>query len=152
MLDSCAPCFHALWNMWGLRLLGQYRFRVRYFVTPRRGRLDGGATPYWSSFHTQNMFFPSIDTHWILERVMIFQGWPIPGKLTIVNHHGWTSLLRIFRPWLASFFICFTATDWITANFNFCQEWTLLDFFLCQHTNLFKGKTSLGRCLCPDRN
>ena len=47
---------------------------------------------------TPKIFFCSIDSHWILERVMIFRGWPIKGKLTIVNHHGWTSLLRIFRP------------------------------------------------------
>ena len=44
------------------------------------------------------VFCCSIDTHWILERVMIFQGWPIPGKLTVVNHHGWTGLLHIFKP------------------------------------------------------
>ena len=49
-------------------------------------------------FYTQSMFFYAIDNHWILERVMIFQSWPIPGKLTIVNHHGWSSWLRLFRP------------------------------------------------------
>lgn len=34
---------------------------------------------------------------------MIFQGWPIPGKLTIVNHNGWSSLLHLLRPSFFSF-------------------------------------------------
>ena len=57
------------------------------------------APPLSGSFfsHPKICFF-LIDTHWLLEGVMIFQGWPIPGKLTIVNHNGWASLLRIFRP------------------------------------------------------
>ena len=70
---------------------------------------------------------------------MIFQGWPIPGKLTIVNHHGWTSLLRIFRPYFLSFII---ATHWAVYQFNFCQEWSLLELFCIQR---FKGVTSPGR-------
>ena len=40
----------------------------------------------------------SLDSHWIIDRVMIFKSWPIPGKLTIVNHQGWFSLLHRFKP------------------------------------------------------
>ena len=54
MLASCAPCFSALWTLWGLRILGEYRFGV---VAPRRGRLHGGATLSWSYFHTQKICF-----------------------------------------------------------------------------------------------
>ena len=104
MLASCAPCVYALWTLWGLRILGEYRVWIGYFVTPRRGEVCMVAPPLSGSFfQTQKYVFCSIDTHWLIERVMIFQGWSIPGKLTVVNHHGWTSLLRIFRPWLASF-------------------------------------------------
>ena len=52
--------------------------------------LHGGATPASWSFY---FFFISIDSHWIIDHVMIFQSWPLPGKLTIVNYHGWSSLL-----------------------------------------------------------
>ena len=54
MLASCVPCFSALWTLWGLRILGEYRFGV---VAPRRGRLHGGATLSWSHFHTQKICF-----------------------------------------------------------------------------------------------
>ena len=37
MLALCAPCVHALWTLWGLRLLGQYRNRVRYIVSQEEG-------------------------------------------------------------------------------------------------------------------
>ena len=49
-------------------------------------------------FSTQRYIFCSTDSHWMIERVMIFQGWPIPGKRTIGNHYGWVNLLHLFRP------------------------------------------------------
>ena len=70
---------------------------------------NGGTTPSCSYFQTKKCLFCSIDSQWILERVMIFQGCPIKGKLTTVNHHGWSNLLHLFRPW----FFPFIATHWI---------------------------------------
>ena len=60
---------------------------------PTRGGLHGGATLVGCSWFN----FQSIDSHWILQRVMIFQSWPIPHKLCIVNHQGWSSLLLLFK-------------------------------------------------------
>ena len=42
--------------------------------------------------------FNPLDSHGILQRVMIFQSWPIPHKLCMVNHLGWSSLLHLFKP------------------------------------------------------
>ena len=33
-------------------------------------------------------FFIELDSHWIIQRVMIFQSWPIPHKLCIVNYQS----------------------------------------------------------------
>ena len=38
-----------------------------------------------------------LDSFWILQDVMIFRSWPIPHKLCIVNHQGWSSLLYLFK-------------------------------------------------------
>ena len=42
-------------------------------------------------------FFIELDSHWIIQRVMIFQSWPIPHKLCIVSYQGWSSLLHLFK-------------------------------------------------------
>ena len=63
------------------------------FEHPAGGGLHGGATPAGCSL----LFFRSIDSHWIIQRVMIFKSWPIPHKLCIVNHQGWSSLLHLFK-------------------------------------------------------
>ena len=57
MLAPCTTYSHNLWTLWPLWIFWQYRFWVGHFVTPRRGRLHGGATLSWSYFHTQNMSF-----------------------------------------------------------------------------------------------
>ena len=60
--------------------------------------------------------------------------------------HGWTSLLRTFRQRFFSFII---ATHWAVYQFNFYQEWSLLELF-CIHQ--FKGVTPLGRHTRPACN
>ena len=78
---------------------------------------------------------------------MIFKDWPIPGKLTNVNHHGWSSLLHLFKP-NVHFFVL--ATHWAVYQFNFCQEWDLLDLFFVYITIM--GVTLLGRYRRPACN
>ena len=43
-------------------------------------------------------FIIFIDSRWIIERIMIFRSWPLPGKLCVVNHQGWSSLIHLFNP------------------------------------------------------
>ena len=93
------------------------------------GGLHGGATPASWSFY----FFTSIDSHWIIDSVMIFRSWPIPGKLTIVNYHGWSSLLHLFRL-NRSFY--FPVVHWLLGRFHFLQDHSLLDLFL----NIIDGR------------
>ena len=47
----------------------------------------------------------SLDSHWIIQDVMIFRSWPLPRKLCIVNYQGWSSLLHLFKlkRWFFSF-------------------------------------------------
>ena len=61
---------------------------------PAGGGLHGGATPAGCSVFIY--LFP-LDSHQILENVMIFRSWPLPHKLCIVNHQGWSSLLHLFK-------------------------------------------------------
>ena len=98
VLDPYMPHFHGLWTLWGLWLFQQYGIWIRYFVNQEGGGCMVAPPLLLRIFTPKNVFFCSTDSHWILERVIIFQGWPIPGKLTIVNHHGWSSLLHLFRP------------------------------------------------------
>ena len=53
---------------------------------------------HYKQYAMVTSLFQSLDSHWILERVMIFRSWPIPHKLCIVNHRGWSSLLHLFKP------------------------------------------------------
>ena len=69
--------------------------------TPGKGR-----SAWWR--HPCRMFIPiffSLDSHWILQDIMIFRSWSIPHKLCIVNHQGWSSLLHLFKPKRWFFFI-----------------------------------------------
>ena len=47
---------------------------------------------------SSTLYRSSLDSHWILQDIMIFRSWPIPHKLCIVNHQGWSSLLHLFKP------------------------------------------------------
>ena len=151
MLDSCAPCSHALWTLWGLRYLGQYRFWVRYFVTPRRGRLRGGATPSWSSFHNHNMFFSfnryPLDTRKSYDFSRLAHPWQThycqsPRMVQLVISFPTPSEPLIFFP------IHSHSLD--SSKFQLLPGMDFIGSFSCQYTNFFKGVTSLGRCTCPD--
>ena len=76
---------------WGCHLLESSGWE---FWTPGRGRSAWWRHPCWMFIL---IFFIELDSHWILESVMIFQSWPIPHKLCIVNHQGWSSLLHLFK-------------------------------------------------------
>ena len=64
------------------------------FWTPGRGRSAWWRHPCWMFIL---IFFIELDSHWIIQRVMIFKSWPIPHKLCIVNYQGWSSLLHLFK-------------------------------------------------------
>ena len=66
------------------------------FWTPGRGRSAWWRHPCWMFILI--FFFVQLDSKWIIQRVMIFKSWPIPHKLCIVNHQGWSSLLHLFKP------------------------------------------------------
>ena len=46
---------------------------------------------------SSTLYRSSLDSHWIIQDIMIFRSWPIPHKLCIVNHQGWSSLLHLFK-------------------------------------------------------
>ena len=71
------------------------------FWTPGRGRSAWWRHPCWMFIS----HFIQLDSHWIIQDVMIFQSWPIPHKLCVVNHQGWSSLLHLFKLRRWSFFI-----------------------------------------------
>ena len=67
---------------------------------------------YWPCNDFSRLAHPSstlycslLDSHWIIQDVMIFQSWPIPHKLCIVNHQGWSSFLHQFKLKRWCFFI-----------------------------------------------
>ena len=76
---------------WGCHILESTGWE---FWTPGRGRSAWWRHPCWMFIL---IFFIELDSHWIIQRVMIFQSWPIPHKLCIVNHQGWSSLLYLFK-------------------------------------------------------
>ena len=75
---------------WGCHILESAGWE---FWTPGRGRSAWWRHPCWMF----NLIFFSLDSHRILENVMIFRSWPLPHKLCIVNHQGWSSLLHLFQ-------------------------------------------------------
>ena len=54
---------------------------------------------------SSTLYRSSLDSHWIIQDIMIFRSWPLPRKLCIVNHQGWSSLLYLFKlkRWFFSF-------------------------------------------------
>ena len=148
MLASCAPCFSALWTLWGLQILGEYRFWV---VAPRRGRLHGGATLSWSYFHTQKICFLlfnrySLDTRESYDFSRLAHPWQTHRR----QPPRMDRLITYFQTQSEPFnFFPFPATHWITNHFNFNKQWSLLELF-CIHP--FKGVTSLGRRTRPACN
>ena len=98
VLDPYTAHFHGLWTLWGVWIFQQYIFWVRYLVNQEGGGCMVATRRLGRIFSTQRYIFCSTDSHWMIERVMIFQGWPIPGKRTIGNHYGWVNLLHLFRP------------------------------------------------------
>ena len=58
------------------------------FCNTKKGEVAWWRHPFLVVFSLQKYVFCSTESHWMIERVMIFQGWPISGKLTIINHHG----------------------------------------------------------------
>ena len=77
---------------WGCHILESTGWE---FWTPGRGRSAWWRHPCWMFMI---IFFIQLDSHWIIQRVMIFKSWPIPHKLCIVNYQGWSSLLHLFKP------------------------------------------------------
>ena len=100
------------------------------FWTPGRERSAWWRHPCWMFISS----FYSLDSHWIIQDVVIFQSWPIPHKLCIVNHQGWSSLLHLFKPkrW---FFL--SECHWILDRFDFNQDWILIEYY-CKQT--FQGR------------
>ena len=90
LLDLFTARVRPPWTLLGLSHIRKHGWE---FWTPGRGRSAWWRHPCWMFIH---IFF-SLDSHWILESVMIFQSWPIPHKLCIVNHQGWSSLLHLFK-------------------------------------------------------
>ena len=112
------------------------------FWTPGRGRSAWWRHPCWMFIL---IFFIQLDSHWIIQRLMIFKSWPIPHKLCIVNYQGWSSLLHLFKR--NRFFS--PKTHWILDHFDFTQDWILIELFCIQS---FKGVTPLRRHTRPACN
>ena len=111
---------------WGCHILESVGWE---FWTPGRGRSARWRHPCWMFI----LIF-SLDSHWILQDVMIFRSWPIPHKLCIVNHQGWSSLLHLFKlnRWFFSL-VC----HWILDHFDYNQDWILIEFY-CKQS--FQGR------------
>ena len=85
--------------------------------------------------HPSSTLYRSLlDSHWIIQDIMIFRSWPIPHKLCIVNHQGWSSLLHLFKlkRWFFSL-VC----HWILDHFDYNQDWILIEYY-CKQT--FQGR------------
>ena len=81
---------HPPWTLSALCYVGNYRMGI---LNTQQGEVCMVAPPCWMFI----IIFHSIDSHWIIQRVMIFKSWPTPQKLCIVNHQGWSSLLHLFK-------------------------------------------------------
>ena len=123
----------------------KYRIWIKYFVNQEGGGCMVAPPLLVRIFKPKNVLFCSIDSQCILERVMIFQGCPIKGKLTTVYHHGWSHLLHLFRPWFFSF-------QSNSLDIKALYHWQGVAFtgsFLCKYAKYFKGERSLRRHICP---
>ena len=112
---------------WGCAILESTGWE---FWTPSRGRSAWWRHPCWMF----SLIFFQLDSHWIIQDVMIFQSWPIPHKLCIVNHQGWSSLLHLFK--LKRWFFLLEC-HWILDHFDFNQDWILIEFY-CKQS--FQGR------------
>ena len=76
-----------------------YLFKLRRWFFFIRMSLDHWQCNDFSrlAHPSSTLYCCSLDSHWILQDIMIFRSWPIPHKLCIVNHQGWSSLLYLFR-------------------------------------------------------
>ena len=71
----------------GEALCGHLEGSMVTFKTPSRPSLD---------FCDEDRFF-FVDMHWIVNRIRIVRGWPVPGQLCVVSHNGyWNSLKNSF--------------------------------------------------------
>ena len=71
----------------GEALCGHLEGSMATFKAPSRPSLD---------FFDEDRFF-FVDPHWIVNRIRIIRGWPIPGQLCVVSHNGyWNSLKNSF--------------------------------------------------------
>ena len=123
----------------------KYRIWIKYFVNQEGGGCMVAPPLLVRIFKPKKCLFCSIDSQCILERVMIFQGCPIKGKLTTVYHHGCSHLLHLFRPWFFSFHS--NSMD-IKALYHW-QGVAFTGSFLCKYAKHFKGERSLRRHICP---
>ena len=84
-----------LWTPWTLSRLRDLKQHRLGLLNTWQGEVCMVAPPlldvHGPFFHFQ------LDSHWILQRVMIFKSWPIPHKLCIVDYQGWSSLLHLFK-------------------------------------------------------
>ena len=101
---------------WGCHILESVGWE---FWTPGRGRSAWWRHPCWMfiliffirnpldywpcndfsrlAHPSSTLYRSSLDSHWILQDITIFRSWPIPHKLCIVNHQGWSSFLYLFK-------------------------------------------------------
>ena len=73
-----------------------YHCFFQTLIGSQRGSSNSSATPLDPRFFLMKIIF-FVDPHWIVNRLVIYQGWPIPGKLCVVSHNGyWNSLKNSF--------------------------------------------------------
>ena len=94
LLDLFTSRVHPPWTLSGLCYDGKHRMGILN-TRQGEGEVCMVAPPCWMFIL---IFFIQLDSHWIIQRVMIFKSWPIPHKLCIVNYQGWSSLLHLFKP------------------------------------------------------
>ena len=90
LLDVFTARIRSPWTLLGLPHL---RKRWVGILNTRQGEVCMVAPPLLDV----HSYFIQLDSHWILQDVMIFRSWPLPHKLCIVNHQGWSSLLHLFK-------------------------------------------------------
>ena len=117
LLDLFTTRGHSPWTLLGMLHLRQHGMG---FLNTRQGEVCMVAPPlldvhshfffiripldYWLCYDFSRMAYPwstlyrsSLDSHWLIQDLMIFRSWPIPHKLCIVNHQGWSSFLYLFK-------------------------------------------------------
>ena len=90
LLDLFTSRVRPPWTLLGMPHIRKRRVGI---LNTRQGQVCMVAPPLLDV----HSYFIQLDSHWILQDVMIFRSWPIPHKLCIVNHQGWSSLLHLFK-------------------------------------------------------